>query len=67
MMICCECLEDFSGADIAYSDGELEFCYYCWPMIKERFLKQKEHYEKIGHTGTDLCGCSMCAAKWDRD
>lgn len=64
-MICFGCLDDVPDVTIAYERGDILVCSSCWPTIGQRILKQAAYYESIGHTGSDMCGCSMCAAKAD--
>ena len=66
-MICDYCLNDVWPEDIAYYDGDAEISSLCWrnEKIKKRVLDRKKRYEEIGHTGEDMCGCSMCARRYE--
>lgn len=63
-MICAGCLEDRSA--IVYDDGDMLICHDCWPNWERRINDQRARDAKIGHTGDDLCGCSRCAAAYER-
>lgn len=68
MSICSNCYEDRgwdSGQD--YADGSF-YCDYCYknvPTIKKRIERIRDRNAELGHTGGDMCGCSMCAAKFE--
>jgi len=65
-MICGNCFEDVDYID-AQGFGEDVYCRRCWPKVEKRATKQHEYYKKIGHTGEDMCGCEMCAARADME
>lgn len=68
MEYCSCCKEEVYREDIAWDDGEYEAYYErCWPKVKERVLARVKRYREIGHTGEDMCGCSMCAARYEID
>ena len=58
-MICDHCLEDCSTHN--YKGNEV--CSYCWDKAIPKIDARIERNERLGHTGDDMCGCSMCAAR----
>ena len=62
-MICDYCDEDRST--ISYKGYEL--CSYCYERGITKIDMQIARDKKLGHTGSDMCGCSMCAAAADMD
>ena len=67
-MICTGCLDDRSDSAIVYDDGgDMVFCRDCWPEWKGRVESMNERERLAGHTGDALCGCEICAARFERE
>lgn len=68
MSTCSNCHDDVgydNGQD--YADGGF-YCDYCIknsPQLRERIERIRKRNEALGHTDSDMCGCSMCAAKFE--
>lgn len=67
--ICDICMEDVDWVDIAYDNGSVEICSRCWgkEKVRNRILDRQKYYDRIGHTGEDMCGCQMCARQYEID
>lgn len=63
---CNGCCDERSDICIAYEAEFEAYCDDCWPRFRESVLRQRDYHHRIGHTGSDLCGCELCAARWDR-
>lgn len=62
-MTCDECLEDLN----TYNYRGYELCRYCMDRAAPKIDARISRDERIGHTGSDLCGCEMCAARADAE
>lgn len=59
-MICDNCLDDRST--INYRGYEL--CRDCrGDDVIDKIDRRIDRNEALGHTGSDMCGCEMCAAR----
>ncbi len=47
--------------------GDDTYCTMCWNTLKTGILAREARYKELGHTGDSMCGCSMCAARADRE
>lgn len=67
MMFCSGCNEDVRDQDIVYDDDIVAYCDCCWPAKQKSVETRKARHAELGHTGSDMCGCSMCAARFESD
>lgn len=70
MPTCSNCCKDV-GWDFAeeYADGGM-YCDYCIKnssQLRERLKRVRERNKELGHTGSDMCCCSMCAANYEKE
>lgn len=65
-MHCDCCGDDVGDQRIAYDRNDELYCDWCWPKIKPRIEARIARYKELGHTGDSMCGCSMCAANFER-
>lgn len=52
-----------------YADGGwyCDRCYESKSTLRESIERIYKRNKELGHTGSDMCGCSMCAAKADME
>lgn len=61
---CSGCGEEVDWDELVYEDDEITYCYR-HPKQIERRRNQLKRYEEIGHTGEPMCGCQMCAVRYE--
>lgn len=42
------------------------YCRFCWPTMQKSIEARDARYKALGHTGSDMCGCSMCALRYEQ-
>jgi hypothetical protein len=62
---CDRCFEECGDHELAHWSDYGSYCDFCWQKVKPRIEAEKERNKRSGHTGSDLCGCEMCAARAD--
>jgi len=62
---CDKCNEPCGDHEYGGDAHDATYCKYCWPQVQQRIESEQKRNKRLGHTGDDLCGCPMCAERFE--